>query len=376
MLCQSTGFFLPEILETFTRWGVATCGRLAALPVIQLSERMGQEGVRLHLLARGALVRSLVLAKPSIFFQEEMELDDSVEELESLSFVLGRLLDQLCERLAARSLSARSIRMEFDLERSFEKGLQLSTHAGQHKLLPRKFEKTLALPVPMRDSKLLLKLVRLRLQSDPPPAAVIKIVILAEADRVRTTQRGLFLPASPEPEKLELTMARLANLVGDGNVGSPQLIDTHRPDAIRMERFRVAQEAAAVAEKRNALPQQQIRIFLRREWPSLPMDFVFYAPAFRRAWNCAMVFRREFFFKARAEKSWPLLDRGELQESGGRTRGIKRNGMWKCVFHRPQKNKRSQFLFKFVFNSWQRAWAVPDLLRFAGAGWFLSGMYD
>jgi protein ImuB len=243
-----------EILETLTRWGVETCGRLAALPVIQLSERLGQEGVRLHTLARGASMRSLVLAKPSDNFQEEMELDDSVEELESLSFLLGRLLDQLCERLAARSLSARSIRMEFDLERSFEKGLQLSAHADQHKLLPRKFEKTLALPVPMRDSKLLLKLVRLRLQSDPPPAAVIKIVICAEADRVRTTQRGLFLPASPEPEKLELTMARLANLVGDANVGSPQLMDTHRPDAIRMERFRLAQEAAGGRRKKPCGP--------------------------------------------------------------------------------------------------------------------------
>jgi len=173
-----------------------------------------------------------------------------LEELESLSFLLGRLLDQLCERLAARSLSARSIRMEFDLERSFEKGLQLSAHADQHKLLLRKFEKVLALPMPMRDSKLLLKLVRLRLQSDPPPAAVIKIALSAEADRVRTTQRGLFLPASPEPEKLELTMARLANLVGDANVGSPQLMDTHRPDAIRMERFRLAQEVGGGRRKK------------------------------------------------------------------------------------------------------------------------------
>jgi protein ImuB len=183
-----------------------------------------------------------------------MELDDSVEELESLSFVLGRLLDQLCERLAARSLSARSIRMEFELERSFEKGLQLSAYADQHKLIPRKFEKILALPLPMRDPKLLLKLVRLRLQSDPPPAAVIKIMIYAEADRARATQRGLFLPASPEPEKLELTIARLANLVGDANVGSPQLTDTHRPDAIRMERFRLAQEAVGDRRKKPIAP--------------------------------------------------------------------------------------------------------------------------
>ena len=97
----------PEILETLARWGVDTCGALAALPVLQLSERLGQEGVRLHTLARGEWARSLVLAKPAVYFQEEMELDDAVEELESLSFLLGRLLDQLCARLAARSLSAR-----------------------------------------------------------------------------------------------------------------------------------------------------------------------------------------------------------------------------------------------------------------------------
>jgi protein ImuB len=119
-------------------------------------------------------------------------------------------------------------------------------------VIPRFFQKKLTLPVPMRDSKLLLKLVRLRLQSDPPPAAVVKILMSAEAGRPRTTQRGLFLPAAPEPEKLELTMARLANVVGDANVGSPQLMDTHRPDAVRMERFRVAQEEAGGRRKKSS----------------------------------------------------------------------------------------------------------------------------
>jgi protein ImuB len=118
-------------------------------------------------------------------------------------------------------------------------------------LIPRKFAKILTLPVPMRDSKLLLKLARLRLQSDPPPAAIIKMTLSAEPDRPRSTQRGLFLPASPEPEKLELTMARLANLVGDGNVGSPQLMDTHRPDAIRIDRFRLPRENTGSRGKKS-----------------------------------------------------------------------------------------------------------------------------
>ena len=242
----------PEILETFIRWGVATCGALAALPVVQLSERLGQEGVRLHALAGGRLNRSLVLAKPSIHFQEEMELDDAVDDLESLSFLLGRLLDQLCQRLTARSLSARAIHMEFELERSFEKELQILARNERAELIPRKFEKVLKLPVPMRDSKLLLKLARLRLQADAPPAGIVKMILRAEPDRPRTTQRGLFLPVAPEPEKLELTIARLSNLVGDDNVGSPQLLDTYRRDAVRMERFRLAQESARMIKKKTS----------------------------------------------------------------------------------------------------------------------------
>ena len=36
----------------------------------------------------------------------QRDLDDAVEELDPLSFLLGRLLDQICARLAARSLAA------------------------------------------------------------------------------------------------------------------------------------------------------------------------------------------------------------------------------------------------------------------------------
>jgi protein ImuB len=50
-------------------------------------------------------------------------------------------------------------------------------------------------------------------------------------------QNGLFLPLSPEPEKLELTLARIAKLVGSGNVGAVELVDTHRPGAFCIRHF-------------------------------------------------------------------------------------------------------------------------------------------
>jgi protein ImuB len=238
-----------EILETLDSWGVRTCGELAALPVLDLSERLGQEGVRLHEFARGASSRAIVLAEPDIHFEEEMELEDAVPELEPLSFLLGRLLDQLCARLAARALAASMIRVRFELEPVSENNVRsLNDSAARKAALPT-YEKILALPMPTRNSKMLLKLLRLRLQSEPPQTAVLKIFMVAEAARPRFAQGGLFLPSSPDPEKLELTIARLANLVGEANVGAPELADTHRPDAFQMRRFAAPQAAPETTSK-------------------------------------------------------------------------------------------------------------------------------
>jgi protein ImuB len=226
-----------EILETLELWGVRTCGALAALPVLQLSERLGQEGVHLHEWARGAHVRSMVLAEVATSFEEEMELEDSVEELEPLAFLLGRLLDQLCLRLTARSLAVCAIHVKFDLDPCGTRELQVRNDDSRRRKKFSTYEKTLTLPVPMRNSKMLLNLLRLQLQGDPPAAPIQKIFMAAESAKPRAVQTGLFLPASPEVEKLELTIARLANLVGDSNIGSPKLVDTHRPDEFRMDRF-------------------------------------------------------------------------------------------------------------------------------------------
>jgi protein ImuB len=233
-----------EALETLERWGIRTCAALGALPVLELSERLGQEGVRLQELARGAHVRAFVLAEPAESLEEEMELDDAVEDLEPLAFVLGRLLDQVCARLAARALSAAAIRLRFDLGDAFEKEERVhgknivAARVGvKTEAAVKTYEKVLNLPVPMRDSKMLLKLLRLQLQADPPPGAIVKITLGADPARPRTTQHGLFVPNSPDPEKLELTVARLAKLVGNANIGSPELTDTHRPGEFRMNKF-------------------------------------------------------------------------------------------------------------------------------------------
>jgi protein ImuB len=244
-----------ETLEILERWGVETLQSLAALPVLQLSERLGQEGARLSELARGVRQRSLVLAQASISFVEEVELDDAVEELEPLSFLLGRLLDQLCARLEARALAVSAVRIRFELQPSFEKDFQARRQELRTKPAVKHYDKVLTLPVPMRNAKTLLKLLRLQLQGDPPAAPIQKIYMTADAAGPRVTQNSLFVPSGPDPEKLEVTIARLAKLVREGNLGCAELVDSHRPESFRMTRFVVANEQ----NKRRGKSQSKVK---------------------------------------------------------------------------------------------------------------------
>src|SRR5207249_2054705 len=91
------------------------------------------------------------------------------------------------------------------------------------------FHRTLRLPVPLLDEKIFLKLLQLDLNAHPPGAPIATIHLSAEPVRPRAAQNGLFLPPSPEPEKLELTLARIAGIVGENKVGAVQMMDTHHP---------------------------------------------------------------------------------------------------------------------------------------------------
>lgn len=261
----------PErFLETLERWGVRNLRALAVLPDVALSERLGQAGVRLQQLARGATSRTLVLVEPPLLFEEAIELEYPLVLLEPLAFLLSRLLEQLCARLAARALATQELRLQLELENGWQEE-SVSSHVGTDALVrpgraPARqvFHRTLRLPVPLLDAKTFLKLLQLDLKAHPPGAPIVKIHLAAEPVRPRAAQSGLFLPPSPEPEKLELTLARIAGIVGENKVGCLELLDTHRPDAFRMQHFAPAspQEKSRLegnSEKANAITA--LRIF-------------------------------------------------------------------------------------------------------------------
>ncbi len=237
-------------LETLDRWGIRKLRALAALPEVPLSERLGQQGIRLQKLARGTSARTLRLFEPPLVFAECVELEYPVVLLEPLAFLLNRMLEQVCARLGARSLAAQELRLQLDLERCPQQP-KPNVSAIEQPNDRTQFTRTLRLPVPMLDVKTFLKLLQLDLQAHPPGAPIVKIHLSAEPARPRATQSGLFLPPFPEPEKLELTLARIAGIVGEGRVGSAELLDTHREGAFAMRRFVPVEPEARKSGKRR-----------------------------------------------------------------------------------------------------------------------------
>src|SRR5208337_3523632 len=132
------------------------------------------------------------------------------------AFVLARLINSLSTSLAARALATDELRLRLKLENR-------ATH-----------ERTLRLPAPSLDTKALLKLLHLDLAAHPPEAPIVRVWMGMNPVKPRAAQGGLFVPLAPEPVKLELTLARIKAIVGEGRVGSPELIDTHRPGEFRM----------------------------------------------------------------------------------------------------------------------------------------------
>ena len=266
-----------EHAETLTRWGIFTLGALAALPEKELIARLGQAGLRLRQLARGEASHLLVPADPPLLLEERTELDAPVELLDSLLFVLGILLDHLIARAAAQILALASVTVTLALDGG-------STHT-----------RTVRPALPGNDRRLWLRLLHLDLQAHPPSAPILAVTLTAEPGSTSKVQQGLFTPQLPEPDRLDVTLARIRLLVGDHRVGRAALEDSHRPDAFRMEPFTIPETTPSTLP----VPQVQAHAARRRLRPPEPI-----VVTLRERRPVAFVFRRQRYTVERAWGPW------------------------------------------------------------------------
>ena len=245
-------------LSVFGKWGVRTLGELAALPETSLISRIGQQAKRLQRLARGMEDHLLVPEEADLILSETAILDSPLVLLDSLLFIVSPMLERIMRSAVERAYALRSFTLCLQLEKAAP------------------YERHIRPAIPTQSRDLLLKLLNLDLQTHPPQAAILGVTLTAEAARPQIAQRGLFQAQFPEPDKLDILLARLRSIAGDHNVGSLELQNSHRDDEVTMTSFRpsVLTVGASTLKPsclaiRRFRPAQPARVSLRNGAPSL-----------------------------------------------------------------------------------------------------------
>jgi len=205
--------------ETLRQWGLRTLGEFAALASDEVAARLGQAGVWWQRIARGEDPAPLVAAVPEERFEQALDLEWPIEGLEPLSFVLGRLMEPLSTHLERRDRGAAVL------------------HVRLHLVTRTVHERTLQLPVAMRDPRALRTLALLDLESNPPSAAIDRVVVAVDPTPGRIVQYSLLARPLPSPEQISTLMARLTALMGEGHCGAPAVVDSWRSGVFAMQPF-------------------------------------------------------------------------------------------------------------------------------------------
>ena len=246
-----------DLAETFSLWGIHTLGMLAALPQKSLIARVGQEGRRLFQMARGEYPHLFLPMEAAFTLEEHMELDSPIEILTSLLFVLDVMLEQLTLRASAHALALAAVTVTLLLEDKAQ------------------YTRTVRPALPTDDRQLWIKLLHLDMETHPPQAAILSLTVSAEPGKTSKAQLGLFSSPLPEPARLDVTLARVRAIVGDNNVGCPELKDTHRPDSFHLTPFSIPSNISKKhvlhpppAAMRQLRPAEQILVLLRQRKPA------------------------------------------------------------------------------------------------------------
>jgi protein ImuB len=222
-----------QMLAVLNGWGIYTFKSLADLPIIALTERLGQQGQHLQKLARGQVKRTLFPPLPTQTFVQSHEFENPVESLEFLFFELNRALQEICFGFASHGLSTNEVRLTLELE------VRQHLTGEKHEF----YEHTWKLPAPTIDAKMILTLIRLELERSVFIAPVSKLAIEALPIKPQTAQGNLFAPPSPEAGQLEISLAQIRTYSGDVDsdgqkcFGSPALVDTHEPGTFSVTHF-------------------------------------------------------------------------------------------------------------------------------------------
>jgi protein ImuB len=205
-----------DVALILRKWGLRTVGELLALGQDALADRLGLEAFALFAAASDTALRPLRLVRPEERFEESLDLEQPLENLEPLLFLLRRFLEQLGRRMEATGFVAQTLHLRL----RFESGEVL--------------DRELRVPQPTRRVEVLFRMLHTHLEAVRAASPVVMVALRAEPTRPRQQQFGLFEAALRDPPQFQETLARLTALLGADRVGSPVIEDSHRADAFTL----------------------------------------------------------------------------------------------------------------------------------------------
>lgn len=242
---------LLELTESEARLlhdlGLHTLGLLTSMPRAALVNRLGARGDELWAKAAGDYSRPIQPAQLPTRHRSEMDLEEPVETLDPLLFVLRRFCDRLAVEVGQFGGGTSKLSLVLRLDGDAQSA--------------RDFD----LPEPTANPDLLFAVLENHLSSLHTDSAVVGVSLEAFPARRLQTQEGLFDTGLKDAPMFYATLGRLAAVVGSENIGTPRHADTHRPDVVKL-----TAPSAIVPERGVPAAPPATGPFFRRLRPPFP----------------------------------------------------------------------------------------------------------
>lgn len=246
----------PRLRDELASLGVRSLGEFMALPAVELRGRLGVEAEALQTRASEGAWAPLEPRRLIDPLVQRTELDPPEGDVTRLLFRIEPALSELLSRLADRGAALSALQLRLELDHDEPLALRLEPAA------------------PTLDARLLLELVRLRLDALDLPAPVELFVLELEGQRADPRQIALFRAQTRRDlDAANRALARIRAALGPESVTRAALLPAHLPEArYRWEpasavQFPLSDRMAVDGER----PPQQRRVLAKpRRLPNRP----------------------------------------------------------------------------------------------------------
>jgi hypothetical protein len=206
----------PDTLTILQTLGIRQIGELRKIPADELISRYGKNFIKVLDIINEQSRRPLIPNIKERQISWEPELDDPISDFEQLMFLLDHGLSELLVSVHRNGKSTELIEICLLPENKSVKLYEVKSSR------------------PTLDKSFWMKLIYLKISSDPPPSAILGLKTILKFTPPRPTQKGLYAVTRPEPENLLLTVNKIKKLLGEKNVGVPVLLNSRLPEAFEL----------------------------------------------------------------------------------------------------------------------------------------------